>query len=313
MKRFRRVSAIVCLALLACLLAQAILPVQSGLMTAQAAKKVKLNKTKAEVYVGKKITLKVLGTNKKVTWSSSNKRVAKVNQKGVVTGVGLGDAKIYAWVGSKKMVGSKKLTCTVSVYTQLLPVPPGGGWGIFYKPIIYLYPEAETELTVKLGKPENITASYPAYADGWHVSAQPDGMLKDLDTGRSLYALYWEGQAEVAAPMDEGFVVSGADTLTFLEEKLALLGLSEREAEEFIIFWLPQMQDNNYNLIRFESMEEIDSDMPLDFSVKPDTLIRVMMAFKPLDEPIEISEQVLPETPVRNGFTAVEWGGRKVD
>lgn len=311
MKRFRRVSAIVCLALLACLLAQAILPVQSGLMTAQAAKKVKLNKTKAEVYVGKKITLKVLGTNKKVTWSSSNKRVAKVNQKGVVTGVGLGDAKIYAWVGSKKMVGSKKLTCTVSVY---LSAHLDGRWGGYlYKPIIYLYPEAETELTVKLGKPENITASYPAYADGWHVSAQPDGMLKDLDTGRSLYALYWEGQAEVAAPMDEGFVVSGADTLTFLEEKLALLGLSEREAEEFIIFWLPQMQDNNYNLIRFESMEEIDSDMPLDFSVKPDTLIRVMMAFKPLDEPIEISEQVLPETPVRNGFTAVEWGGRKVD
>ena len=302
MKRFRRVSAIVCLALLACLLAQAILPVQSGLMTAQAAKKVKLNKTKAEVYVGKKITLKVLGTNKKVTWSSSNKRVAKVNQKGVVTGVGLGDAKIYA------RVGSKKLTCTVSVYTRRW-----GGGGCFYKPIIYLYPEAETELTVKLGKPENITAAYPAYADGWHVSAQPDGMLKDLDTGRSLYALYWEGQAEVAAPMDEGFVVSGADTLTFLEEKLALLGLSEREAEEFIIFWLPQMQDNNYNLIRFEGMEEIDSDMPLDFSVKPDTLIRVMMAFKPLDEPIEISEQVLPETPVRNGFTAVEWGGRKVD
>ena len=31
------------------------------------------------------------------------------------------------------------------------------------KPIIYLYPEKEIELSIKLGKPENITCSYPEY------------------------------------------------------------------------------------------------------------------------------------------------------
>ena len=35
------------------------------------------------------------------------------------------------------------------------------------------------------------------------------------------------------------------------------------------------------------------------------------MTFKKLDEPIDIQEQEL-ETPVRNGFVVVEWGGRKV-
>ena len=31
------------------------------------------------------------------------------------------------------------------------------------KPIIYSYPEEEINVTVKLGKPENITCSYPNY------------------------------------------------------------------------------------------------------------------------------------------------------
>ena len=37
----------------------------------------------------------------------------------------------------------------------------------------------------------------------------------------------------------EGFIVKGKDTITFLKEKLAQLGLNEREANEFIIYSLP--------------------------------------------------------------------------
>lgn len=42
----------------------------------EAASKVKINKTKATVYVGKTTTLKVSGTSKTVKWSTSNKKVA---------------------------------------------------------------------------------------------------------------------------------------------------------------------------------------------------------------------------------------------
>jgi hypothetical protein len=45
--------------------------------------------------------------------------------------------------------------------------------------------------------------------------------------------------------------------------------------------------------------------MPLDITPKPDTLIRVMMDWKAIDEPIDIPEQQL-DTPERNGFTVVE-------
>ena len=48
--------------------------------------------------------------------------------------------------------------------------------------------------------------------------------------------------------------------------------------------------------------------MPLDIEPKPDSVIRVLMTFKGLENEIKIDEQVL--TPVvRNGYSVVEWGG----
>lgn len=180
-----------------------------------------------------------------------------------------------------------------------------------YKPIIYLYPEKEVKLSVRLGKPENITCSYPNYNDKWNITANPDGTLIDNETGRKLYALYWEGKHTEECNLTEGFVVKKSETIQFLEEKLSILGLTEREAEEFIIYWLPKLQENEYNYIRFATLDEINKNMPLEFSIEPDTLIRVLMQYKPLDEYIEVKNQELT-TPQRQGFVAVEWGGMEI-
>lgn len=179
------------------------------------------------------------------------------------------------------------------------------------KPIIYLYPEEETQLTVKLGKKEDIRYSYPEYKEGWNVIANPDGTLINIETGRKLYGLYWEGISNEECDLTEGFVVKGEDTIEFLENKLLILGLNEFEAEEFIIYWLPRLQENKYNFIRFASLDEINNIMPLEFSVEPDTIIRVLMEYKPLDEYINVKEQELI-TPDREGFTVVEWGGLEI-
>lgn len=180
------------------------------------------------------------------------------------------------------------------------------------KPIIYLYPEKETEITVKLGKPNNITSSYPVYNNGWTVIANPDGTLIDKSTGRKLYSLYWEGKHSEEINLNEGFVVSNKDTIKFLEEKLKVLGLNDKESEEFIIYWLPILQENKYNYIRFASIDEINKNMPLELSEKPDTIIRVLMQYKPLNNKINVQEQTL-STIERKGFTVVEWGGVRVE
>lgn len=181
--------------------------------------------------------------------------------------------------------------------------------GIDLKPIIYIYPTEEQDVEVVLGNPERLSCTYPKYENSWKVKAYPNGDLEDLKTGRKLYSLYWEGKdKDFVLDMTKGFVVKGEDTAKFLEEKLEILGLTYKEAEEFIVYWLPKMENNKYNYIYFESMEEIEENMPLNITPKPDTLIRVMMDFKAIDEPIEVEEQDLDKV-ARSGYTVVEWGG----
>ncbi len=183
---------------------------------------------------------------------------------------------------------------------------------VAYKPIIYLYPIEDTQVSVKLKYNDNITVSYPKYSRGWNVLAKTNGTIIDLVTNKNLYALYYESKNTVDFEIEkDGFVVKGENVATFLEEKLAILGLNERETEEFIIYWLPILQENEYNYIRFATIDQINENMPLDITPNPDTIIRVLMTYKGLENPIEIEEQQLI-TPERNGFVAVEWGGTEI-
>ena len=177
-------------------------------------------------------------------------------------------------------------------------------------PVIYLYPEEEAQVTVNLDFNGKLTSTYPAYGDGWTVTARPDGTLTD-ENGREYYCLFWEGISPREYDFSSGFCVAGADTAAFLEDALAQLGLTQREANEFIIYWLPRMEGNAYNLISFQGAAYTDGAQ-LDIDPAPDTLIRVFMAWRRLDQP----EQIMPQElkPVeRTGFTVVEWGGAEVN
>jgi hypothetical protein len=133
--------------------------------------------------------------------------------------------------------------------------------------------------------------------------------LTDAD-GQTYNYLYWEGVADMAYDFSQGFCVAGSDTAAFLEDALAQLGLTRREANEFIVYWLPQMEGNPYNLIAFQTDAYTDH-AGLTISPEPDTLIRVFMAWKGLEAPVDIPAQTLTAVD-RNGFTVVEWGGTKI-
>ena len=113
--------------------------------------KVKLNKKKLVLTVGKKAKLKVKGTKKKVKWSSSKKKIATVTKKGVVKAKKKGTAKIVA------KIGKKKYTCKVVVKAKK-------------KAKVTSKPKAVTKVTAK---PGTIPTKNPQVSDNPSQTTQP--------------------------------------------------------------------------------------------------------------------------------------------
>ena len=178
--------------------------------------------------------------------------------------------------------------------------------GVAYKPVIYLYPENTSEISVKLDINGELLCSAPLYNDGWTVTAAPDGTLTD-ENGTYEY-LFWEADmSAVEFDMSEGFCVKGADTEEFMREKLAYIGLNEKEINDYLDFWLPYLSKNAYNYITFQTDCYTDN-AKLNITPAPDSVIRVYTVIKPLNEAIQTAEPALEQFD-RTGFTVVEWGG----
>ena len=179
------------------------------------------------------------------------------------------------------------------------------------KPVIYLYPQEDgQEISVSLDYDGDITELIPEFnADNtWNVTATKDGTI--TFEGQQYDYLFWEGVPHFEYDFYTGYCVKGSETETFLRGMLPKLGLNDAEMEEFLKFWLPDLERNPYNMISFQD-RTYRNGAKLSVTPEPDTLIRVFMAWYPSDVYVKICPQII-ETPERNGFTVVEWGGNKV-
>lgn len=176
------------------------------------------------------------------------------------------------------------------------------------KPVIYLYPTTTTDVDVTLKPAGGFTYTEPAYGAGWHVVATPGGKMTNLADGKTYPYLFWEGRGGYYAPPTKGWVVAQKDVHTFLDTKLAQLGLNEKETADFQEFWEPRMQGSSWYFVSFYGNSTMDQLAPLHIIPQPDTVIRVLMDFQPLAHPISVPGYTIT-TPTRKGFTVVEWGG----
>ena len=123
--------------------------------------KVKLNKKKLVLTVGKKAKLKVKGTKKKVKWSSSKKKIATVTKKGIVKAKKKGTAKIVA------KIGKKKYTCKVVVKAKKKAK-------VTSKPKAVAKVTAKPKATAKVtAKPGTIPSKNPQVSDNPSQTTQP--------------------------------------------------------------------------------------------------------------------------------------------
>ena len=177
------------------------------------------------------------------------------------------------------------------------------------KPVLYLYPTEETDVTVSFAKPSQLTTTYPKYYGGWSVKAMPDGTLFDT-TGKEYYALYWEEDSSLQADQTSAFYVTKDNAIDFLESKLDYIGLNDKERNEFIMYWLPVLEKNEQSLVRFAFTEELQEDNELKIYPQPDSLLRIRIFVNKVDANPNLPEPYIKHFE-RSGFTAVEWGGTK--
>lgn len=174
------------------------------------------------------------------------------------------------------------------------------------KPVIYLYPTKTTPVSVQVGA--NITKSEPTYNNGWNVIAHPNGDLKNTD-GKKYSSLFWEGLGKGQYPnVSSGFVVAQADLQKTMWQQTHQLGLNDKEAQDFMDFWMPKMPTTPYVRLTWFGTRQMDELAPLQVNPQPDTSIRLFLDFAGLDKPVAIPNQVLSSIE-RKGFTLVEWGG----
>lgn len=179
---------------------------------------------------------------------------------------------------------------------------------VSYKPVIYLYNDQPLDVEIKYLQDYRLKTTYPEYDDGWRVHINENGVLNINDSQREYYAIFFDEFRTHDATFEYGFNVSKDNAREFLENSLDTLGFTNREADEFIMFWLPVLEENEHSLVYFEQTEERNEECPLSFSVTPDTVLRMIIHIKKVDVAQDIIPQEL-ETVNRTGFTVVEWGG----
>lgn len=180
------------------------------------------------------------------------------------------------------------------------------------KPVLYAYSFDSLPLQIKLNYRGDLTFVYPEFESYWDITACPDGNIVDNKTNRKYPYLFWEGEYEESYLSDipKGFVVSKNDMISFFEEKLSLIGLNEKETTDFITFWVPILQEENY-IIKFYQQSACDELATYDLTVTPDTFLRLYVTFQPVAGLVQIEEQTLQPVE-RKGFTLVEWGGMEI-
>lgn len=175
------------------------------------------------------------------------------------------------------------------------------------KPAIYLYPQSETPVSIRLNAELDLAVNIPAYhhEHGWQVLAHPDGRLKDLNpeyTNLSYYPrnvlgleyldevensgfypyIYWDSTTPMtdAATIEQGWLVDKADVAAFFENTLPLVGFNTQEMQDFVAYWQPKLQhlpDATHFKFGFVFTDGMNDFAPMTISPAPTALHRVFL------------------------------------
>lgn len=173
------------------------------------------------------------------------------------------------------------------------------------KPNLYLYPEKKTKMNVSLQFPHGggVIESDPLYPDAWqNIKVKADGRID-----QKYDYLYYECAIPDLWQYSEGWIVKQEKLSEFFTSNLANYGFNDAEIEDFLEFWIPELNYSPYYEIYPQYSEMVNPIIRLKISPKPDSILRMHYVIKATDEYFDLP---IPDIPVfeRKGFTVVEWG-----
>lgn len=180
------------------------------------------------------------------------------------------------------------------------------------KPAIYIYPERELNMNVKVIPNGFLTFSKPKYPQsGWNISVKPGGKVTYLD--KQYDYLWWESVSNGFSVPQKGWVFKTSEIDEKLTQILLDYGLNSKEIYDFKEYWIPKIsaEETEYIFLTFLVNREVNQIASLEFSKEPNSMLRIFMLYKPLDEKIDIKPLEINKL-VRKGLTIVEWGGARI-
>jgi len=169
-------------------------------------------------------------------------------------------------------------------------------------PYLYLYPEEEMTVSVKLSFPHNgaVVTSEPPYGDGWNVHVTPEGLID-----KEHAFLYYEAALPLPVSLDRGWLLDGNALDTEFRGLLSGLGFAGREIDDFIDYWLPKLPHSPWYGVY---PQRVDEWVELDIEPPPDYTLRSLLYIRPLASEVSIPAPEMPAAFTRDGFVVVEWG-----
>ncbi|MCK5027539.1 MAG: hypothetical protein KAS07_03910 [Candidatus Pacebacteria bacterium] len=171
------------------------------------------------------------------------------------------------------------------------------------KPAIYLYPTEDMDVQVQVDVNGILFNDIPKYNNGWDVFVTKDGIIDGVYDYLFYEAFLWK----IDVP-EEGWVVAYNELEEWFADMLPVLGLNEKETEQFVEYWMEELPRSKYYEVKLFDREFVDENMTLSIDPAPDTVIRLLFYFKPVEEKNCLQEPTIV-IPTRDGFTVVEWGG----
>lgn len=177
-------------------------------------------------------------------------------------------------------------------------------------PAIFFYPLVNINLEVKIGS--KITYSDPDITSNFlQLSITPNGTITTNGISRPyLYYEYDKSSIKFSQP-SEGIIVNNSNFEYAISEIAYKLGLNDNESKRLLQDAVNAKPLSSYYQISIADKKEVEANLPLSFSVAPDSFTRIHLLIKPLEKIAQINAPTIKPLQ-RTGFTVIELGATSI-